>query len=276
MISAIKEWNRSRLIKRHKDFNPNNQSLLNKLDYDLLISSDAFKFCKNPKPKKTDDNFCCYSTYCGDKSGLSLSADVSRIDTPFYFISNNENALKKSEKLGWIPIYLNIPVSSDILVSSAQAKIAKVLTNEFDDIWGYKKSFYLDDKLNNIPTKTKNIYNRFKSREDIAFSLHSPKNHAGNILFKFSSAMQQKRYFRQRLKTQNFIMRMLDSGLSLRCEHMYATGYIFRNHSHPETKDINIEWYKAINECGIECQISFDFIAQKYKDIIHPFNIEEI
>ena len=35
--------------------------------------------------------------------------------------------------------------------------------------------------------------------------------------------------------------------------------------------EINTMWYKHIQECGIQCQISFHFIKQLFDEYIHPF-----
>jgi len=35
--------------------------------------------------------------------------------------------------------------------------------------------------------------------------------------------------------------------------------------------EINTEWFKHIQECGIQCQISLFFIKQLFDDFIYPF-----
>jgi hypothetical protein len=89
----------------------------------------------------------------------------------------------------------------------------------------------------------------------------------GNILNEFAAAMIQPRYQAQRDQTVEYIDKKLHEGLKLKVEDLYWTSAILRNMRHPETIKINEDWYANILECGIECQISFDFIAQKYASI---------
>jgi hypothetical protein len=90
---------------------------------------------------------------------------------------------------------------------------------------------------------------------------------SGNVLFELVEAMGQARYFTQRKQTVEFIMRRLEQGDCLKLERMYETGLIMRKTAAAKVKKINEEWYQAILECGIECQISFNFIAQRYPEI---------
>jgi hypothetical protein len=103
------------------------------------------------------------------------------------------------------------------------------------------------------------------------------RNHpskANNILSEFAEAMIQPRYQAQRDQTISYITNKIKSGYSLRTENLYWTSAILRNMSHPDTRKINEDWYSNILECGIECQISFDFIAQNYNTIgVMPFEI---
>jgi hypothetical protein len=40
---------------------------------------------------------------------------------------------------------------------------------------------------------------------------------------------------------------------------------------HEKIIKINITWYQHIEECGIQCQISFYFVKQLFNDYIYPF-----
>ena len=42
-----------------------------------------------------------------------------------------------------------------------------------------------------------------------------------------------------------------------------------------KTNEINEFWYNEIKECGIEDQISFQFVQQKYADLFLTLNYQE-
>lgn len=272
MINIIKDWNHNRLRRKRNNVDPKFEKFVRDLDYDNLMDSNIFEYIKDEK--KTQNDICCYSTYCGPDKNFSLKSNVTDIENvSYYFISNNENALSKVEKLGWEPIYINLPVIPDILVSSAQAKIAKALPHLFPQISNHIYSYYCDDKFGSIPRRVKDIIDSQSFNDACLYLSHS--SYDGNILSEFSSAMRQNRYYYQRKKTIKYITNMLNNGLKLECNRMFATNNIIRNQNKEKTTLINTEWYKAINECGIECQISIDFIAQIFKDDFQSMDIKK-
>jgi hypothetical protein len=89
---------------------------------------------------------------------------------------------------------------------------------------------------------------------------------SNNVLFEFGEAMLQPRYKSQWTQTIKYITEELENGYKLECQ-MYATGVILRNMKHPDIEILNTTWYEHIVRCGIECQVSFDFVAQKFQSI---------
>ena len=88
-----------------------------------------------------------------------------------------------------------------------------------------------------------------------------------NVLMEFDTSMHQKRYEAQRSQMIEYISEQIDRGYSLRVEKMFWTSAILRDVKHPMTTRINEDWYEQILSCGIECQLSFDFVSQKYECI---------
>lgn len=212
-----------------------------------------------------------YSCYFGIDSGARIKEDVRSSKFGHYFYSNNDNVLYKAEKLGWNTCKIELPVSRDRVVSSSQAKIPKALPHLFGNIGMYDYLLYTDDKLYINPEKILEIIDQIGN-----FSLMVTRHPflTGNVLLELTEAMLQERYQTQRKSMINYITEMLKSGYDLEC-NMFATGVILRNMRHPDTTAINMKWYDGIVRCGIECQISFDMIAQKY-DSIRTISFEEV
>jgi hypothetical protein len=89
-----------------------------------------------------------------------------------------------------------------------------------------------------------------------------------NILNELSVAMIQPRYQSQRNQVVAYITDQINQGRELEVKTLYWTSAILRNMAHHDAIRINEDWYEDILNCGIECQISFDFIAQNYKSIM--------
>lgn len=260
LLEKIKEFNKDRLYIKRKDSNPKYLSILDELTLESIKDGKIINQKNNFTPKNR--NLCGYTTYCGPSKNLSLKTDVRDEDFDFFIVSNNEDVLRKMEHLGWNPIFINTPVVPDILVSSTQAKIAKSIPHIFSEINSYNSSYYFDDKLSHIAPYIGNFLNKVKSKDKALYVPAWPDK--GNILDVICISMKQRRYLSQYQKISKFIIKMNNMGYSLEDIRLFGTNNIFRNQTNNLTKSINEEWYSYINECGIQCQVSFDMLAQKY------------
>jgi hypothetical protein len=87
----------------------------------------------------------------------------------------------------------------------------------------------------------------------------------------FSLSMFQKRYYDDRYRYFNYIKKcVLSDGFEETDDYHCTTSYLLRNMKHKKIIELNNTWYKHIKECGIQCQISFFFVKQLFKDCIVP------
>ena len=168
---------------------------------------------------------------------------------------------------GWHPIYLDLPISTNRVLSAQQSKFPKALPHLFPALKNYDSLFYIDDKVSFNATK---MYQQFQiliqKKQALMMREHPSLKH--NILNELSVAMIQPRYQSQREQTVAYITDQIKQGRDLNVKNLYWTSAILRNMNHPDTIRIGENWYEAILSCGIECQISFDFVAQNYKSIL--------
>jgi len=206
-----------------------------------------------------------YTTYCGSTGNRTIVQQTLNRDFPHYFFSNNPQILRLAQELGWIPILLSLEVSEDPVVSALQAKIAKAVPHLFPPLKSHDFLFYIDDK---IPVHAARLPGFIRALVDSngAMAVRPHAFLSGNILYEFGQAMLQPRYKTQWSKTVDYITQELKEGFALECQ-LYWTSAILRNMNHPDTERINSLWYEHINRCGTECQISFNFVAQRFTSI---------
>lgn len=212
------------------------------------------------------ENLAVYSTFCGatkHKTFLNCPVD-SRY--PHYFVSNNQDVLAESSGLGWLPILLDIEVSENSVVSAYQAKIAKAIPHAFRELADFDYLFYKDDKIDlNIDRMGEFVSILQASDSPLAIRRHPflPPN----VLHEFGEAMLQPRYKDEWTQTVKYITEELENGFKLECDNLFWTSAILRNMKHPAIQELNNTWCEHIYRCGIECQISFHFIAQRFSSI---------
>jgi hypothetical protein len=75
----------------------------------------------------------------------------------------------------------------------------------------------------------------------------------------------------QEEQCKNYIQKQINIGLSEITENHSACGFLIRNMKPDKMIEINTKWYEHIQECGIQCQISFFFVKQLFNEYILPF-----
>jgi hypothetical protein len=206
-----------------------------------------------------------YSTYCGSTENRTIVQQTLNQDFPHYFFSNNPQILRVAQELGWAPVLLKLEVSEDPVVSAHQAKIAKAVPHLFPSLKNYDFLFYIDDKIPFDAAKVPALI-RALEKDTGAMAVRPQALFSGNVLYEFGQAMLQPRYKSQWSKTVGYITQELKEGFTLECQ-LYWTSAILRDMHHPDTERINSLWYEHINRCGTECQISFNFVAQRFTSI---------
>lgn len=208
-----------------------------------------------------------YSTFCGPAEHCALGARIEETDWPHVFLSNNETVLRRAEKAGWRPVALDFRVSDNPLLSAHQAKVAKALPHLFPSLMAAHRTIYHDDKLAMDYARLAALLGEPAGR-DAAMRLPLHPFLGGNILLELTEAMLQPRYFAQRTSMIRFITERIAEGDRLDGVPLFATSIVIRDMTDPRTRDVNEAWYKAILECGIECQVAFAFVAQRFEGIV--------
>lgn len=211
-------------------------------------------------------NLAVYTTYCGTNKNTTFCGK-RYLNYPSYFISNNKDALQSAEQKGWIPLYLDIyePVD-DPIVSATQAKFAKALPHRFPELAEYDFLFYADDKYKISEELIPGLAASLRANKSPMAMKHHPWL-PPNVLYEYTESLFQKRYCDQRQMMMDYITSQLQQGLKVVSKNHYTTMCILRDMRHPDMQNINDTWFSHIQQCGIECQISFFFVAQIFQNI---------
>ena len=268
IFNQLKALNRQRVTARR---NAKFQTVLsNEFDRSCLQLNALKPLLANTTAHNEHRNgtkeFAVYSMFFGNSNAKTFNkADIDH-HFDHFFISNNPQILKIATDRGWHPIYLDLPISANRVLSAQQSKIPKALPHLFPALHHYDSLLYVDDKIAFSASKMHQL-SQTLIQQNQALMIREHPSLTHNILNELAVAMIQPRYQAQRDQMVAYIDAQIKSGLQLRVEHLFWTSAILRNMRHSETYLINEDWYNAILDCGIECQITFDFVAQKYNSI---------
>ena len=211
-------------------------------------------------------NLAVYSTYCGTLKNLTFCAR-SYDNYPAYFLTNNPEVLPIAASNDWIPLLIEgMEPSDDPIVSATQAKFAKALPHRFEVLKQFDFLFYVDDKYKLSEIIIPGLAASMRANQSpIAMRLHPWLK--PNVLYEYTESLFQKRYLDQRQMMIEYMTAQLNAGLKVEADRHFSTYCILRDMRHPNIATINETWYEHIQACGIECQVSFFFVAQMFKNI---------
>lgn len=196
----------------------------------------------------------------------------SKVYDCIYF-TNNVDTITSLSDTGWIGIYVDKPVTEDIVECALYSKEYKACPHRIRELISYEYSCYFDTKINAEERVVEEQIEKMENEDRVL--VMSRHKFLANVMAEFYEAMCQPRYRRDHDRYLDYINKMVDKGFRLEMPTHYITGYIVRKHCERAEK-IGEAWYEQIMECGIECQISFFFVQQMFPDAIYRIEMDHL
>jgi hypothetical protein len=217
-----------------------------------------------------DLNLAFYTCFYGSVNNIAFKIPaVPSTKYKCYYYTNNYKMLETLKYTKWIGIFHDVPTNEDLIKSAMASKYVKACPHEFKELKDYSYLCYLDSKLEINVHLIETIILDYFIHDNYALLLPEHWFIRHDVWNEFNEAMRQPRYKLQAEKYKTYITTQISNGLSRTTRHHCCTGLLIRNMKHPKIKDINSTWYQHIQECGIECQISFFFVKQLFHECVY-------
>lgn len=184
-----------------------------------------------------------------------------------YFFTNNTSMRDRANDAGWKVVFSDNKPKETNRDNAMDSKEVKACPHHFEELKGYTYSCYFDSKLKVYDTDIEKMLDGLKGNVVMLLNKHAfiEKSVRDELIM----AMGIQKYAVNHDKYTRLIDSKLKAGLKDKAEVHYETGLILRL-SGDIVNNIGEQWYKYIKETGAECQISFFFIQQEFKDNIAP------
>lgn len=207
-----------------------------------------------------------YTCYFGSDNAWSnqVHAPPSK-EHPCYYFTNNNKTLEVAREKGWIAVWEPIPVENDEIRDCQNTKLLRCCPHLFEPLNKHAYLCYLDSKLwvTDLP-RILSLASTLTDDKPLVLSRH-PTEYT-SAWDEFNEAMKQARYISHRGQYETYIETMLRLGfqdLPLR----HCCGFRIQKQG-PLTQRIGETWYTHIGRCGIEDQISWQFVVQQFPDAV--------
>ena len=233
----------------------------------LLLETLKARYSTQRETVARKENTAVYTTFCGPLSRFTFNRRRPKAGHPHFFYSNNEAILEIVKDYGWHPVMLDFKISENLIESAHQAKVAKALPHILPELSEFRYLAYTDDKQD-IPYEKLSEFTHTLLEKRGALAARESPHISENVLFEFADTLNQSRYRPQAHQMAQYIKKQISQGCSLEMACLFMTGFVLRDMTHPDCDRINEAWYQDILECGIDCQMPFDFLAQKENAIV--------
>ena len=217
--------------------------------------------------------YTCY--FGGDNNYSKMIPPVPSATEDCYYFTNNSEIFERLKSTKFISIFLSeIPVENDPIKDSMNAKELRACPHRFGILTTYKYLCWFDSKLVVFEEEVDATVEILEgSQKLMAFTKHPFSGRFKSVWDEYNLAIQYDRYSDQKEMYRAYIEEQLRNGFSEEISVHFCTGFNIRKNCE-RVQEIGENWLHHIRQCGIECQISFQFVNQAYSEYILPLEYQ--
>jgi hypothetical protein len=224
-----------------------------------------------------------YTCYFGGNFNYSkLIPPIPSLQYDCYYFTNNKqifdelNNINTQTHTKWIIVFVeNIPEYDDWVLSAMSTKELRACPHNFEILKKYEYICWFDTKLKVFEDVVIKYMNELENSDKVwALTKHPYSDKYTTVWDEYNNAITCPKYGSQKEMYKSYIENKIQNGYSEYINIFYCSGFTLKKMCE-KTKEINEFWYNEIKECGIECQISFQFVQQKYADLFLTLDYQE-
>lgn len=200
------------------------------------------------------------------------------IDSPpgldCYYFTNNPDTYAGLEHTSWKRVWVDLPILPDANEGARQSKHLRCCPQDYPELREYEYLVWMDSKL-----KVTDVTKLLEAVEDLrhsgavwAFTRH-PLPYT-SVWDEYTQAIQYEKYAIDQDRYHAYIESRLKAGYREDVPQRVCCGFNIRKQG-PKVDAIGRRWLLEIQECGIEDQISFQFVHQAHEEdiLVLPYQV---
>ncbi len=223
--------------------------------------------------------------YIGNEKTLTarpLSGFIPKVPVPghSFYVTNLRSVYDNAVAAGWSARLVMVKGDmNDILDTGMVSKMLKVFPQRYIASNKYEHVVWFDNKFDVNTEGTLSAAQSWDSNK--ALLMHQHSFLCGDELDcgadeELQESMKQARYKKQEDSYVRYMSAEAKAGYPPHGTRHFQTGYLLYNLKHPDCYRIQNLWMEHILRCGIQCQISMYYVAQRFPRSIgeFPYDIE--
>lgn len=228
-------------------------------------------------------NLAFYTYFYGSDNNAAFKIPViPSLKYNCYYYTNNKTMFEKIKETQWVGIFIDKQIIDETNESNMFGKHVKSCPHEYKELKDYDYLCFFDSKVENVSESgIEQFITKYFIEQNYALILREHwyinskiLNRNISIWDEYKESMYHKRYQLEAEQYNRYIHKQISNGLQETTNDHCACGYSIRNMKHEKINEINTTWYKHIQECGVQDQLSFFFVKQLFEgDILISNNM---
>ena len=193
-----------------------------------------------------------------------------------YFFTNNLDLYNYIQNTAWISVFMGeIPIYNNAILDTMATKEIRACPHRFEVLTNYTYLVWFDSKLQ-VNEDTVNTWISYLDDSDktIIFTLHPYAGDYKTVWDEYNLSIGYEKYATQAIAYKQYIEARLAEGYSETIDAIYCGGFSIRRNCEI-VHQFGEEWLRHIYLCGIQDQISLQFVVQRYAPHIKGLKYQE-
>ncbi len=215
--------------------------------------------------------FAFYTGFFGSNSNwAAVIPPLPTTEYDCYYFTNNRSIFDRLGPTGWKRVWLDLPIHNDNVRDAMTSKELRCCPERYPPLRGYEYLCWMDSKMKCTNMEhVRTMLETLASSDKIVAATHHPLPYK-TVWDEYETAIKYEKYAREKDSYKRYIEEQLQKGADLNRPQRICCGFrIMKMNGRRQL--LGETWLDHIRQCGIEDQISWQFIHQMFEDEIALF-----
>lgn len=213
-----------------------------------------------------------YTCYFGSDDSFSRAVPpVPSEKYDCYYFTNHYGIYVYLDSTRWKRVWMDKPIHNDDLKDTMESKEIRCCPERFPQLRGYDYLCWMDTKISLTSEEAlEAMWCTLRASRTLCVAATAHPCGYENVWGEYELAIQHERYAREKDTYKAYIENQLSRGMDPSRPNRICAGFRLMK-MNDRRKELGETWLSHIHQCGIEDQISWQFVHQLYEDAVVVF-----